>query len=590
MKEFQYGILKGRNEENCENFQRVSRVNELGYRPAQTVCPNCQYLQACRGSNYFHQFSNLKLINFMPYESVYELGSKKQNISGDIVIFDEDPLRVSLKSFQQTLDKIINRWRDGLRKKELSYFIDGIKHLLFHSRCLDHSNDELRALWTEELCGRNLIKIWIDEVCNKYDGIGKLDLKEVSRLIRTPFFREDSLEKKLPYQYADIADSLDRDIKKYHSSPDNFNSDIHLKDGELTYRKWQPIDINAQMIILDAYADHKLYENHLNRKVNTFPIDIVSNWKRKGIPLRTAKRQLRDWPDDRYNLFFNQLLKRFSYEKMVIYCPKEFIDRVRKSVKNSGKTGIDCAYFYHGRGTNTYKDYDTVVIFGTAEPSIDALLNNLRAFYINEDLVTKEPDKSNQRLYKDKRVQHYKMITQMGEIAQCAHRIRPILAENPKQLILVMPKEILDIEKNPFDELNPEGIDWEEENNWKGSGLRKNLGKRQNTLKRTVDIFIKTFGGFHQNFVKEFDKFEQNVIDDPNFDIGELRSNCNALLDGYKKDLGSNSKTFRNDLEKIYKDLGIEDFEIDNYKRGRNPKVYGKNKESVEKLFRQFDT
>ena len=82
-------------------------------------------------------------------------------------------------------------------------------------------------------------------------------------------------------------------------------------------------------------------------------------------------------------------------------------------------------YFYRGRGTNKYQDFDAVMILGQAEPRSDVMVSECRALHRDGEYIGSEVKNSNKRQFKDHRLQQFKESRQVDEIVQAIYRIRP---------------------------------------------------------------------------------------------------------------------------------------------------------------------
>jgi len=110
---------------------------------------------------------------------------------------------------------------------------------------------------------------------------------------------------------------------------------------------------------------------------------------------------------------------------------KEMVAKAKTTVESLGlshKVAVD--YFYRGRGTNKYQDFDAVVILGQAEPRSDVMVSECRALHRENEYIGSEV-KSNKRQFRDSRLQQFKESRQIDEIVQCVYRIRPATHTHP---------------------------------------------------------------------------------------------------------------------------------------------------------------
>ena len=96
---------------------------------------------------------------------------------------------------------------------------------------------------------------------------------------------------------------------------DEFNSEMFLRNGLLTYRQKRKINLNAKLVVLDAYAQPDLYEDLLERKVDPVRVDVEPNWQVKGIERNTSKGRLKKWTDQDHRWFWSKLLENVKGRK-----------------------------------------------------------------------------------------------------------------------------------------------------------------------------------------------------------------------------------------------------------------------------------
>lgn len=122
---------------------------------------------------------------------------------------------------------------------------------------------------------------------------------------------------------------------------------------------------------------------------------------------------------------------------------------------------VDVQHFWTGRGKDEFKDHDLVIIFGTAEPNPQDLLDECRAFYADDPTpISAEPLPENYRHYTDARLETLLMMRREEEMEQAAHRIRPVWAEDSPKTIIVMSQ--VDLPGLPADEvIDPRALQYQ---------------------------------------------------------------------------------------------------------------------------------
>ena len=150
------------------------------------------------------------------------------------------------------------------------------------------------------------------------------------------------------------------------------------------------------------------------------------------MPMNTSRTRLKDdrpgrWTPAKWEQVIKNKTSLFEFEQMVIFVDgKEMVEKAETAVKSLGLSQrVTVDYFYRGRGTNKYQEFDAVVILGQAEPRSDAIVSEARALHRDHQYISEEVKSNNKRQFRDPRLQQFKESKQMDEIVQCLYRIRP---------------------------------------------------------------------------------------------------------------------------------------------------------------------
>ena len=176
------------------------------------------------------------------------------------------------------------------------------------------------------------------------------------------------------------------------------------------------------MTVLDAYAEESTLARLLNSPgFNYHQFDIEINLHTTHITRNTNKYSLRQMDDQEMERIFLKFFQQFKPQSLLIYTYKREVNRVERIVENI-KPDVEVAYswFYRDRGSNQFKGYQSVIIFGSACPDTDELISELNSQYIQPI----NDDKEN-GVYQDYRLRQGIVEKQHHEIKQCIHRIRP---------------------------------------------------------------------------------------------------------------------------------------------------------------------
>ena len=127
------------------------------------------------------------------------------------------------------------------------------------------------------------------------------------------------------------------------------------------------------MVVLDAYGRIELYQQALYKEVRLRQYEVKPDWTVYYASINTSKTRLKDgqsgrWTDDKWTEMLQWLTGLFEFARMVVFVDgKETVAKAEaavRSIEMSQQVTVD--YFYRGRGTNEYQDFDAVVILGSA--------------------------------------------------------------------------------------------------------------------------------------------------------------------------------------------------------------------------------
>jgi hypothetical protein len=114
---YQAAVIKGRNEDNCANFESAQGLGQSGHSVRNVLCRRCLHRQNCFESGYLSQFGDFQSgqtkIAFMPIESAVNLLADDEGnapLKADMLVFDENPDRIAMQTHNLTI-KQLNSFR-----------------------------------------------------------------------------------------------------------------------------------------------------------------------------------------------------------------------------------------------------------------------------------------------------------------------------------------------------------------------------------------------------------------------------------------------------------------------------------------------
>ena len=437
---FQAAVIKGRNTDNCAQFESAEALGQGGHSVRQKLCRACPYRQDCTEGGYLSQFdgyqSGRTKVAFMPYESAVELLKDYKGtarLSTDVLVFDENPDRIAMRTHSLTVKKLDNIEPSTDRVRAV---VDLLLDLILSGQRYGVAlNDwsRLKKRIQSILKRFRYGEVWQAELGMEPERVMREAIDDINassiRLINT---RPESVARTEPRWLADIISELIVIL----TAETPTNTPLVVKEERIIFRKPRLINPKVKMIVLDAYGRPELYRQVFNTKVRVHQHQVKPNWAVYYAKMNTSKTRLKDerpgrWTASKWRQVIESQTSLFKFERMVIFTDKMLVDKVESVVESIGlsqKVAVD--YFYRGRGTNKYQDFDAALIIGQAEPRNDVLVSECRALYRDSGYISDRVREDNRRQFKDPRLQQYKESKQIDEIVQCAYRIRPATASH----------------------------------------------------------------------------------------------------------------------------------------------------------------
>jgi hypothetical protein len=368
----------------------------------------------------------------MPVESAVELlkdNKGSATLSADVLVFDEDPSRIAMQTHSLTVNQLdnINPSTD-----QVGAVVDLLSELVVSVQRYGKVLDD----WSR-------LKDRIQSILKRFKGKGgqhtelAMDTERVMREVISQIndtsrnlidTRPEAVARTEPRWLANIVS----EIKRIISADEPINVSLVVTEERLVFRHPRTIRPQAKMVILDAYGRPELYQQVFNRTVRLNQHKVRPNMKLWQVSMNTSRTSLKDdrpgrWTPVKWQQVIKNKTSLFEFEQMVIFVDgKETVKKAEAAVESlrlSHKVTVD--YFYRGRGTNKYQDYDAVVILGQAEPRSDVMVSECRALHRDSEYIGSEVKSDNKRQFRDPRLQQFKESRQKDEIVQCVYRIRP---------------------------------------------------------------------------------------------------------------------------------------------------------------------
>ena len=434
--EYQAAIIKGRNDDNCTQYALAEALGKGGHSVRNSLCLHCPGRQECLESHYLGQFDGYRSgrtkVAFMPAESAVELLKDNKGtatLSADVLVFDEDPSRIAMQTHTLTAKQLDNI---NPSTEQVGAVVDLLSELVLSLRDGGQVlndwlplKDRIQSILKRfKRKGGYQAELAMDTERVLREVVGQIN--DNSRNLRSP--GPEYLEQVEPRWLADIVSELKRLI----SADEPINVSLVVTAERLVFRHRRIIDPKAKMVVLDAYGRPELYRQVFKREVRVHQHQLEPNMKVWHVPMNTSRTSLKDdrpgrWTPTKWQQVVRNLTSLFEFEKMVIFVDgKETVTKIETAVESLGlsdKVTVD--YFYRGRGSNKYQDYDAAVILGSAWPRSDVMVPETRALHRDGEYISDEVKSTNRRQFRDSRLQQFNESKQIDEIVQSVYRIRP---------------------------------------------------------------------------------------------------------------------------------------------------------------------
>lgn len=419
-------LLEGRNRDNCEFPNHVAAIGARGWSPGEAWCSGCPYREGCDYYMRLRRGLRAALI-FTSYEqaiATLESGEMK----ADVVVFDEDPLRAFSASFSLDLAELSvvqGAAFDGdlrLAARLLSRTVD-----LSLASLMPDERLQLRGAELQRQIKRAARDLKLDAKTTLRSGSVAADLLQPQPAAMTGWTAKQIACYPSRAVGVVLAEAL-RDSGRNDEGAE-FVGTLSLSVGGDGRAMWGAAERrrptkNYPDLVLDAYGDPDIYEAVLGSPVKEVRARAdLGRSSFENVPVNTSRRSLRDESSPAWRSL-RQVVKTAKRRGEVLVCTYlSCVDKVARELD------VKCYHFGRGRGLDAYREVPTVILFGVPEPPPSAIL--ARACLVWQDDPTPlDPRRSsvNRRLYRDGRVQAVLDSMREAEAAQCAHRVRPVLA------------------------------------------------------------------------------------------------------------------------------------------------------------------
>ena len=458
--------LAGRGEGNCHFPDEVGALGGRGWAPGRYFCPRCPLRDGC---GYYQALAASRDRTYVvtTWEQAFALLQDAHYGAFDHVLFDEDPARALLREVLVRPSDLVTLEAGGLGERALRAAARLLQELLATAastmRPTDHSGrpwylmgERLHALL--DVVGRRLAN---DNRLEGFPSATEVLLEAAAAADRivlphgffapaagnNPAERLKAIASFPPHHLLEGFDALARDHRTWEI---NGRRDF-VGRADLSGSATHPATLRLHIVVrpprlpdvvLDAYADRRLYEAALHHTVDV--VDVrqdapTTAWLR--VPVATSKRAFADarrapdaWGalDEVLGLLY---AAGHRADRILVVTHKALVSDVLARHQD-----VALRWFWQGRGVDIYAGYTAAIAFGEPEVPPESVRRTAQALFAGQEPFDLSPSDDHVRLFRDPRLQAVVDARREAELAQVLHRVRPVLPPDPD---LGVPRKVI---------------------------------------------------------------------------------------------------------------------------------------------------
>ena len=434
--------------ELCSNYEMVEAYENAGLSIYPNVCyqhddEKCEYFDGCAYLNQFRP-NEPGSVRIFPHNY---LGLRRSNMlpEPDLIIIDEGFVGSLQQKHSVTSDDVRDYISDDNNPNAGSLIVDSLRNkkpLLAVLRQNKIEPQWLRSLKFDH--GENIL------------SFGKDKLKTITRLKNKSYAKYRNLKSLCVILAEELEAHPDRD------EVTRLRYDTHSQAVFLNQLADLPLPETASLLILDATADEQLLK-HIIPDIEFERIDVVQNAFVTQVFDRTGS--IVSWKNNEMKVDELEVVLRERAKgagNVLCVSHKDLADKLRK-MDFPASVSID--HFGNLRGTDQYKDCDTIVITGRNQPSNSDVDGMARAIWWDDDepldhdeaallgaptkvdlpteprgYLMSDPSEAagvNVRCFRDQRIEAVHQQIRETETIQDIARLRLVRAEQIKHVFLL---------------------------------------------------------------------------------------------------------------------------------------------------------
>lgn len=468
--------FEARTEENCRNYDTVRAMSDGRHQIMKYCQTSCQFRQNCA---YMKQRELQDVHPAVYYRHNHLMMESPSNLK--LVVVDESPIHIIESSFiELSYGKMGYQELAELSPEQHAH----VNEFVFALKLALKKNSAAKS--KQPVFGVAAIALLEEAFKERQGDLGQWIALTDDELIEAcePNYADPEGTAPVPLRWvADVMKAFILEYPEYREDPQRHrNSFIHFEGGKIIVmpyeiEKFRNIPRNVPIICLDATGMSPLLEAIFDRDIIEFSpairskelqttMVVGSDYTKSYVHTEILKlRKLEmaeglltdDYKDisifkavndksptfrDIYDLL--RIVSR-KHGKVLFVTYKELADFLRQRLHGIGELGVDTsrltvAHYGSLRGTNKYEDYDTAVLFGAYRVPYDIVWRNAMIWsrflgnvdnLLSPEVVAKKAFYPNTNegseiwTFIDQFTQQYATMVEVGEMRQCADRIRP---------------------------------------------------------------------------------------------------------------------------------------------------------------------
>jgi hypothetical protein len=395
----------------CRFRDNYRTVVDIGYSPSTLLCKCCQEKDNCE---YYTERSQMHSgVYFVTHNMLSELNTGVFN--ADIIIIDESILQLALHESENFTDadlRSLHAVVDNTRSQIINEILKTVTEI--YSRKSSAYNQIILAKNYHETYHDNLL----DLVSAKLGMESKELVSAIAEIVA-----------KLKHKYNVLYTSgINYNVIRWLSGfikDDVFSHVSFESNGIIEFCSKQinqPLQFESRYIILDATGSSIIVDKICNKPIPFVNIDI--EWTCNSLFLEKTIKKSTDVDENEILGIIKTGLSHFKQDKILLVSFKNNGEKLL-NICRANKPDIQFEFynFFGQKGTNQFKEFGAIFVFGLPFPNINAAWQDAHILYPGVE--------------QDGLRDSWAYMGMENELLQIVHRTRPVLKDNqPVELVV----------------------------------------------------------------------------------------------------------------------------------------------------------